>query len=156
MRLEINLETIKHTATQKTEENKSFRTFLNGQDSDEIDAVVKQLNESVTPNISCVDCGNCCKIMRPVATHEEMSKFVSPENMEEFKYAEHFTCMHLQDKKCTQYLDRPSECREFPYMDRGNFISRTHGIIQNSAHCPIVFNILEQLKLKLNWRYNEA
>ena len=155
MALEIDLETIKHTAIEKTAENKSFQTYLNGQNLDQIDTLVQELNGYVTPNISCVDCGNCCRVMRPVATNEELSKFVKPENIEKYKYAENFTCMNLKDNKCSQYLDRPSECIEFPYIDRDKFITRTSGIIQNYAICPIVFNIFEQLKLKLSWVYNK-
>lgn len=151
MRLEVNLETIAKTAKEKTGENKSFRDYLKVQDIQKIDTLVQELNGKITPNISCVDCGNCCMNLRPTASHEEVSKFSKPEDIEKNMYAEGFCCTHLEDKKCTVYLDRPSQCRDFPYMHRLNFATNSTGILQNYPICPIVFNVVENLKKELDW-----
>lgn len=155
MQLEINLQNIKLAAQQKQIENRSFHSFLKTQDSDKIDAIVQRLNDEVTPQISCLECGNCCQNLRPIASNEELRKFVAEKDIEDFKYLMSFTCTHLDGKACTKYLERPDECRLYPYMDRNDFVSRILGVLQNYEICPIVFNIFEQLKTELGWRYKK-
>ena len=151
MQLEKNLVSIKEIAKQKKNENASFHNFLKEQDSDKIDAIVHRLNDEITPRIDCLECGNCCHSLRPIATKEEMSKFVEDKNIEEFKYLMSFSCKHIEDKKCAVYLDRPEECRLYPYLDRNEFTSRVIGVLQNYEICPIVFNVFERLKIETGW-----
>ena len=153
MRLEINLKNIVQIAKLKEDENISFRTYLNGQDSEKIDKIVHRLYEAILPQIDCVECGNCCLNLRPVASDKELSRFVEPENIEAFKYLKGFPCKYIKDKKCTIYSDRSEECREYPYLHRDKFITRTHGVLQNLEICPIVFNVFELLKIELGWTY---
>lgn len=151
MNLEINLKKIAETAKQKQEVNTSFANFLKVQDSDKVDEIVHRLSDRITPKIDCLECGNCCKNLRPIATVKEMSPFVEPENMEAFKYLKEFACKNLDGNACTVYLDRPEECRQYPYMHRDKFVTRTHELLLNYEICPIVFNVFEGLKKELNW-----
>ena len=84
-----------------------------------------------------------------MATEEDMRPFVEPEKMELYKYAKGFECKNLDCNKCTIYQERPEECRQYPYLHRDNFINRSSEIIQNYEICPIVFNVVEQLKVEL-------
>lgn len=149
MKLEINLERISELAIERKEENTSFKNFLVTQNVEEIDIIVQRISEEVNEKIDCTECGNCCANLRPIATYEEMSPFVTDENFDAYKYLKSFSCKKLEDKKCTDYLNRPQECKSFPYMDRKNYIKRTHEILQNYEICPIVFNVFEQLKTEL-------
>jgi len=152
MKVEEDLCIITQIALEKEAENKSFSAYLGEQEVAEIDAIVQRLDALITPQVSCTDCGNCCRNMRPIASYKEMSPFVRDEDYEAFKYLKGFACKHLVDSKCTIYLQRPDVCRDFPYMDRPDFTTRTVGVFQNYEICPIVFNIVEQLKLELNWK----
>ncbi len=151
MRVEIKLDRIAQIAKQKEKENRSFQKYLKLQNSEKIDKIVHRLYEELLHEISCVDCGNCCMNLRPIATEKELRPFVAPENIEAFMYLKAFPCKHLKDKKCTIYDDRMEECRLYPYLDKDNFIDRTHGVLQNYEICPLVFNVFERLKLELNW-----
>ncbi len=151
MTLETNLKKIQEIALQKREHNQAFRIFLEGQESDQIDDIVLRLNKEITPQIDCTACGNCCTKLRPIASVEVLKQFVDLDKIEEVKYAMSITCKHVKNKKCTQYLDRPEECRLYPYMDRDQFVSRIVGILQNYEICPIVYNICEHLKVELGW-----
>lgn len=148
---EINLKTIAETAVLKKSENHNFGIFLKTQDTNIIDDIASQLDQKITPQIDCLECGNCCRNLRPPVDEEILLQFVEPENLEENKYAMAFACKNLDCNACTIYLDRPEECRSFPYMDRPNFNSRTHELLQNYEICPIVFNIWEGLKMELEW-----
>ncbi len=151
MTLETNLKNIQTIAIQKRESNRSFSIFLEKQDSEKVDAIVYRLNKDITPQIDCTACGNCCLNLRPVASEEVLRQFVDADKIEEVKYAMCIQCKHVKDKKCTKYLERPEECRLYPYMDRAQFVSRIVGILQNYEICPIVFNICEHLKIELGW-----
>jgi hypothetical protein len=154
MKLEINLKKIAETAVEKNEENRSFATYLKQQNLEEIDKIAHRLSEKITDAIDCVACGSCCNNLRPIATREAVGQFVVEEKIDEYMYLERFSCKNLDVdcKSCTAYLDRPQECRDFPYMDRNNFVNRTHGILQNYEICPIVFNVYESLKTELKWK----
>jgi len=152
MKLEINTKKIKHIAKEKEEENISFHSYLQGQDSEKVDEIVHRLYEEIVHQIDCTECGNCCLNLRPVVSDKELNKFVEPKNIEAFKYLESFPCKSIKDKKCTIYLDRHEECREYPYLHQNNFVKRSLGVLQNYEICPIVFNVFELLKTELGWR----
>lgn len=146
MKLILNIETIQRLAREKEIENAKFRQFLLSQNSNDIDALVHKINDVISAQIDCVECGYCCQNMRPIASDEVLLNFVDPENLEKYKYAMSFACKHLDGKKCTIYNDRFDECKMFPYLYRNDFISRLAGVFRNYEFCPIVFNVVEQLK----------
>ncbi len=152
MSLEINLETIVQTAKDKNEENLSFASFIKVQDSDKIDSIMHKLSAEITPKIDCLDCGNCCHNVRPIAINEELRLYVEPENIEAYKYLEGFVCKNLDGNKCTIYTIRHDECRLYPYLHRYKFVTRTSELLTNYKYCPIVFNVMEELKKELNWK----
>lgn len=149
MKLEVNLKVIEEKTVHSKDENIAFTNFLMTQDAEEIDKVVHQLNDEITPKIDCLECGNCCKNLRPAINPGVLEQFITPENMDKYKYAEAFPCKNLNGNACTVYENRPGECRSFPYLDRPNFTSRKHEIMQNIKICPIVFNVFEGLKEEL-------
>lgn len=59
--IELNLKKIGKFGEQRLDENLEFRTVLKGQDPDEIDRIVHQLNWNISSQIDCTKCGNCCK-----------------------------------------------------------------------------------------------
>ena len=156
MKLEIDLAIIAQIAEDKSEENQEFAQYLLTQDSPAIDKIVHRLNTIVTPQISCVECGNCCLRIRPETSYKVLRQFVKEEDIEAFRYLENFACTHLKDKKCTQYKVRPQVCHDFPYLDQDDFASNTVGMLQNYAICPIIFNVLEELKIEMKWTPKSA
>ncbi len=153
MKLEINLKSIEMLAQKKFEENVSFFKYLKTQDSSMIDEMVHSLNDVLSVEISCVECGNCCHNIRPTISYEDMIRFIEPDKIEEVKYQKSMQCKHQKDKKCSIYNDRPDECKAFPYLDQNDFVSRSSSMIQDCEICPIVYNLVEQLKEKLDWKY---
>ena len=153
MGLEINIVKLAETAKQKRDENIAFRIYLESQNVEEIDKIVHRLNDEVSAQIDCVECGNCCLNIRTSASEEVMLRFVKEEDIEKVKYVWGFACKNLDGKKCTRYQDRYHECRDFPYLDTDNFINRVHGVVQNYEVCPIVYYVYEGLKTELGWKF---
>ena len=163
MPLIINLQEIKLIAEKKEAENEEFKTFLKQQNSETIDKLVHQINDEITPQIDCKVCGNCCKsLMINVTTDETVSlanhlKMSIAEVKE--KYIEEseqgkmiintIPCHFLKDTTCSIYENRFNECREFPHLHKPNFTGRLFGTLMYYAMCPIIFNVVENLKEKL-------
>ena len=152
MQLEINIKNIQQIAQRKKNENLSFHSFLKEQDFDKVDEIVHRLYEEIAPQINCLKCANCCLNLRPIASNEELSKYVEEKDIEDFKYLMSFPCKYLKDKKCTIYSDRPEDCRSYPYLHKNEFVTRILGVLQNYEICPIVFNVFELLKIESGWR----
>ncbi|TKG94243.1 YkgJ family cysteine cluster protein [Puteibacter caeruleilacunae] len=151
MRLEKDLQNIAQIAKQKEKENVAFRNYLVKQDIDKVGEIVQRLNRKIAPLIDCCECGNCCMNLRPIATDEEMSKFLNPEDIESCRYAMGFKCKYLENKKCTNYQNRPEECRAYPPLDKEEFKDNIYSSFFNYGICPIVFNVVECLKVELKW-----
>jgi len=167
MKLETNLDVIKLAGKEKSDENFEFRSFLKGQDEDEVDEIVHQLHDEIAAQIDCTKCGNCCSIFTTVVTDEEIDRLSAIDKMpakdfkkkfievsgDNNKYLKDTPCRYLENKRCTIYADRPEECRSYPHTQKDEFNSRLFGVIDNYEVCPIVFNLYEQLKRKMKFRY---
>ncbi|MFO7978932.1 MAG: YkgJ family cysteine cluster protein [Bacteroidales bacterium] len=167
MHLEFNLEKIARTGRQKEEENFDFRSFLKGQDSDEVDQVVHRLHHEIASQIDCRQCGNCCKWLRPCVTRQEIetlsgidhissNDFVAQfieEDDEGIIFLKDMPCKYLKGTVCSIYVHRPEDCKSYPHTHKPGFTSRTLSVIDNYEICPIVFNLFERLKEELNYKY---
>lgn len=165
--LELDLNKIAQIAKQKENENFKFRSFLKNQDSKKIDKIVHRLNEEISSQINCQDCGNCCIALEPCLNKSEIknlaqiknlsqtdfeAQFVEIDKFEDIKFLKGMPCIFLKDKSCSIYQDRPANCKSFPHTHKAKFTSRTMGVINNYEICPIVFNLLEKLKLEVGFK----
>jgi uncharacterized protein len=55
-------------------------------------------------------------------------------------------CHFLNDNKCTVYEHRFEGCREFPALHLPHFNKRLFTHFMHYGRCPIIFNVIEQLK----------
>ena len=150
-------------------ENDAFRLFLKNRDSEKIDQIVFDLNSEIEPKIDCTKCGACCKgLMINVTQHESETVahyFDIPVNVFKEKYIEEgesglmiintIPCHFLSDSKCTIYEKRFNECREFPHLNKPNFNDRLFGTLIHYSICPIIYNVVEQLKIKMQFFKNQ-
>jgi len=170
MKIETDLNVIKRNAKIREDENFEFRTFLKFQDPDMVDRIVHELYEEVSEQIDCTECGNCCMELGTCFTGREIevvTKFLSldkesflkkwttvnREEEEERYCLNSIPCRFLDDKKCIIYEIRPEECRSYPHLHKDEFTFRLFGVIDNYEICPIVYNVYEQLKRKMHFRY---
>lgn len=129
--------------------------------SKDIDVTVHALNDKVSAAIDCTQCGNCCKNMNAAMDEAEMERlaaclsktpedfgknYCSHDEIENVFFIKSLPCVFLADNKCAVYKQRPASCAEFPHLNRPNFIFRTKSIADNYTYCPIVYNVVENLK----------
>lgn len=160
MHIETSLEVIAAAAVEKETENERFREHLQAQDAAVVDRVVHAINREVEPQISCVDCGNCCKSLMVNLTEEDCVR-LAPEldmTLPDFKekYVEQgfsgnlilnsVPCHFLDGTRCSIYEHRFYDCRDFPGIHREHFVGRTFSMLMHYGRCPIIYNVWEQLK----------
>ncbi len=169
MKIELDLNIIKRNSEIREAENLKFRSFLKGQDSDQVDQIVHELYEEVIEHIDCTKCANCCIELETCFQKEELEQLTKHLNIDKKEFIRQSTkpvqlgekdkyflnsvpCQFLTDKKCTIYELRPEECNSYPYLHKDDFNSRLFGVIENYEICPIVYNVYELLKQKMNFK----
>lgn len=164
--IETNLNTILQFSQNIEQENVAFIDFLKQENGLELDNKVKELNETITSKIDCTACGNCCKTLLINVSEKEADNLSDFLKMNrkcfEEKYIEKgsngmmlmntIPCSFLNDNKCTVYEHRFEGCKEFPAMHLSNFKERLFTTFMHYARCPIIFNIIEQLKKELKFK----
>jgi uncharacterized protein len=162
----LDLDEIHRLAGENERTNLRFRTFLKGQHGPKIDRLVHKLNTYYSAAIDCTQCGNCCTLLRPIMmevdidvltrelhlTRENFKKKYIMIDFEGDMMFKHLPCKFLEAKKCSIYDSRPHDCQSYPHLHKTEFTSRLFGVLENYAICPIVFNVIEELKVKLNFR----
>ena len=120
------------------------------------------LNTQIEAEIDCTSCGACCNGLMINVTEQETREVSGCLNMSQSdfkkKYIEEsmggqlilntIPCHFLNDKKCSIYDDRFAECRNFPNLHKPNFNSRLFATLIHYSICPIIYNVVEQLKME--------
>jgi hypothetical protein len=162
----LDLEKIKQLGEKNQSANFRFRSFLKGGDSKQIDKVVHELSEFYYSNIDCTKCANCCTVLKPLILKKDLKSLslaldkTTVEIKEEYIKIDEdgdmnfnkLPCPFLQSLKCSVYDCRPNDCRSYPHLHKKDFIGRLFGVIDSYSICPIVFNVYEDLKIRLHFR----
>ena len=160
-----DLNSILEIASMKASENEAFSSFLRTQDGKTIDKFVHQLNEIISAEMDCTLCGNCCKTLMINISEKEADSVSYHLGQSRNDFDEQYVekgssgmmimnkmpCHFLDDNKCTVYEHRFGSCRDFPAMHLPNFKERLFTTFMHYERCPIIFNVVEQLKTKLNF-----
>jgi len=163
-----DLDTIKRLAEQEDDDNWEFRTFLKCHDwsNPKLDKLVHEINDRVSSQIDCTKCGNCCRSMTVQLTKADVTRLANRLRVTGSEFTGRYTvkngegetvietlpCPFLADGLCTVYDDRPQDCRDFPNLHKKDFRSRLMGVVMNASVCPIVFNVLRELKREMRWK----
>lgn len=164
--MEKDLKILADKAKTNWADNWNFRSYLQHEvDPKIIDETVQTLYRSVSSQIDCTECANCCRELEPhleesdivcIATAldltvvETQKKYLVKDPDQSYRFSSK-PCPLLKDKKCTIYKSRPTDCSEFPHLEEPDFLGGSIGAIENSRVCPIVYNVYEQLKTQFNY-----
>jgi Fe-S-cluster containining protein len=159
-------------AKGKEEENWRFREFVKRRcdlEPDELDRRVFEITRRVWAGIDCTACANCCKTVRPTLADEEVDRLAQRLGVTRLSFIERYLeateagddnpwqtrstpCPFLGDNRCSVYEDRPADCRGYPYLDEPDFAFRTIAMIERTFTCPIVYEVMEELKQSVRFR----
>jgi len=167
----FNLVQIRKLAAAKEDENWRFRDFLKTRcdlDPDELDRQVFESTRRVWAGIDCTACANCCREVKVSFSEEDINRLARRLGMEHQQFIEEYLehtesfdenswqtrttpCPFLKDNLCSVYEDRPAECMGYPYLYKPGFVTRTMGMIERTFTCPIVYQVMEELKKSLGF-----
>ena len=163
----IDIKELKQLANKKEDENYRFRRYLkNHADEEELDRQFKKLHEKYFKIYDCKKCRNCCKEIGISMSEEELDKICNYLKLDKEKYIEknlinNYGEYSFKDIKC-KFLDEcnncqienclPITCKEYPYTNKEERLFSLLGVVANASVCPVVFEILEELKHEYHFR----
>lgn len=168
MTIETDLKRIYRLANRREQKNRNFLRWLKYRCTWSDRRVMKLQKETVAhvwSEIDCTQCGNCCAEMQLQVTDKDISSLAKALEMKprEFRwrytekhrdghrYIKRVPCPFLKSRKCTIYESRPSRCRGFPYLHT-NIRGDMSGALDRAPYCPVVFNVLEELRANTKLR----
>lgn len=153
-------------AKELQDENWKFRAWIKANfdvDDEQLMSVVQWLTEDVTAQIDCKTCANCCRVLTTSLDREDMQRLARALDMavptlqatylhrdESGKWELPAPCPLLDGKLCRVYDVRPTSCREYPHL-HNDFRSHSITRINDTLLCPIVFNVVQGMKVELEW-----
>jgi len=160
-------EEINKVITKKNIENIFFKKFIRNISSTTFDEKVHHLYPHFNQSEICVTCANCCKKFEPGIETDELLKLaqLAGKNPIDFKnefvafdgdalYLKNKPCVFLNNCKCSIYNSRPAACADYPHLNQTQ-LKYKRSLWTNYQICPIVFNVIEALKIELNFIYHD-
>ncbi|MBQ4914165.1 YkgJ family cysteine cluster protein [Maribacter sp. MMG018] len=152
-------------AKEKHTENKKFFAKLRKRPPKNLDYQMQEMHEREFERTDCLTCANCCKTTGPLFTNADIERISKFFKLKPSKFIETYLridedndyvlqqvpCTFLGvDNYCSIYEVRPKACREFPHTDRKKFQQISHFTLKNVSICPAAFNIVEEMKRRIN------
>ena len=143
---------------------KAFFQHLKKKKPKDLDAYFHVLHEEAFMQFSCLSCANCCSSISPIITQSDLDRLAkhlhikSSEFLQKYLYMDEdgdfvfkqTPCPFLgTDNYCSVYENRPKACREYPHTDRRKMIQILDLTRKNCEYCPVVYEIVENLKQTL-------
>lgn len=162
--MEEILKNLKGEAAKKASENKKFFQKLKKRPPKNLDYTMQELHEAEFSRTNCLECANCCKTTGPLFTNADIERISRHFRLKPSAFIDTYLrvdedndyvlqqlpCTFLgADNFCSIYDVRPKACREFPHTDRKKFHQISNLTLKNVAICPAAFNIVEEMKKKL-------
>ncbi len=136
-----------------------------------ISKIVEEVEVETWNEVDCLECANCCKVMTPTFTKEDIKRISAYLNMSEKDFFDKWLMidednndivnkkqpcqfLDLKTNKCTIYEVRPLDCSEFPHFKRKPFGDFNHVYEQNINYCPATFKLVSKLKERIEKDYN--
>ena len=166
MKLETDIHRIETLTIQMEDEDRRYRCLLERCDltTEEIDAIVRRHYRAVSEQIECRECGNCCKVFRPLLKAEDVDRLARRLNIprsdfileyvDEYENGKEYffkltPCPFLANNACTVYPDRPDVCRSYPSLHGKEFVSNLNLTFSSCSVCPMVYNVYERVKKEI-------
>ena len=162
--MDETLKQLPQRAKDTHNETKKFFKKLKKKPPKHLDTLMQELHNAEFSKTDCLTCANCCKTTGPLFTDKDVSRIAKHFKMKEQQFIETYLrvdedndyvlqsvpCTFLgADNYCSIYNVRPKACREFPHTDRKKFQQISNLTLKNVAICPAAFNIVEEMKKRL-------
>ncbi|MCL1919124.1 MAG: YkgJ family cysteine cluster protein [Peptococcaceae bacterium] len=162
---------VKTNAQRLEEQNYKFRTFLKSRaDDEELDMQFLDLHKKLFENYDCCKCANCCKTYDIILADDEVKRIAAFLKITEDDFAaEYLTNTDADDERPYKFKNnpcaflggggrcriqdcKPDVCAGFPFTDQPERLASMYSVIEHAEVCPVVFEILERLKVMYGFR----
>lgn len=152
---------------------RSIRYFLTRLEKVRVKGIEKMRTEAdveAWSTTDCLNCANCCRTMTPTFTEQDLDRISAHLNMEKEAFRKKWLykdrngdwmnrkqpCqfLNLKDNKCSIYEVRPVDCAGFPHHTKKNMDDYMHVYKQNVEYCPATLKWVEQLREKVEAKFN--
>ena len=159
----MDIKNLSSLAKKAETTNKKFFARLKKSPPRNLDETFHQLHDEAFTKINCMDCANCCKTTSPVFKDRDIERLADHFRIKPIQFIEKYLhidedndyvlntapCPFLaDDNSCTVYEARPNACREYPHTDKRKMHRFLDLTLKNTAICPAVYEIVEELKTK--------
>ena len=143
--------------------HKKLKKILKHSDR-KVNRLADQVHQEVFSDMSCLDCGNCCKTMPAMINKWDVKRISKHLGMSESAFEKKYCridedddrvwkktpCTFLgKDNKCSIYEVRPKACREYPNTDLNSFAFNEDAHEQNIESCPAVYHVINRMERAL-------
>ena len=157
----IAINELEKLAKSKHDESVRFRTYLKTHaNEEELDKAFKKLHDKYFKIYDCSKCRNCCKELGVSIGYDEIDKLhLSKEQLSNLKdnfgnyVNKNNGCPFLNsNNECVLKDNLPLSCKEYPYTNKPERLESLYTVINNTFICPAVYEIVEELKKKYNFK----
>ncbi|MEO6221014.1 MAG: YkgJ family cysteine cluster protein [Ginsengibacter sp.] len=156
---------------KKFEVNKRlFRSFITRTENrppENLDKLSEEIDKAVWEQVNCLNCANCCKVMSPTYTFQDIKRIsahlgMRPKNFKEkwlyldkrendwMNKSRPCQFLDLNTNMCSIYEVRPADCAGFPHLTKRPLPDFMHVHKQNIEYCPATMLYIEKLKASLD------
>jgi Fe-S-cluster containining protein len=161
--MEADKENVKALARRNNEETIAFISRLKRKKPKRLDSVTQHIHEMISKKFDCMQCANCCSSISPMITDKDIDRIARYLKMKpsdftlRYLHVDEDNCMVfndtpcpflMQDNYCIIYDQRPKACHEYPHTNRRRFYQLLDLTMKNREICPIVYEVIEKLKLE--------
>ncbi len=159
-KLRVTPETVQKEGIKKEDENFRFRTYLkNNAELEELDEHFHRLHNEIFTNYDCSKCRNCCKLIsgefnenevkvaaQILEVHEEdLIKLYFEKTGRDYQ-VKATPCSFFENNECKLNDCKPNLCKEYPFTQKDERIFSLLSVVNNASICPVVYEIVEELK----------
>lgn len=150
-------------------QRKTLRSFITRTENNppkDLDARMDKIDKEVWEEVHCLSCANCCKVMSPTYTPQDIKRISAHLEMKPKDFKEKWLykdkksgdwmnqtqpCqfLDLKTNMCTIYEVRPADCADFPHFLKKPQKDYLYINKQNIEYCPASMLMIEKLKASL-------
>lgn len=159
----INLRKFKKKFESNKKLLRSFITRTENKTPGNIELLSEKIDKEVWAQVDCLGCANCCKVMSPTYTFQDIKRISAHLCMRPKDFKEKWLYLDKRDNDwmnksrpcqfldlktnmCSIYEVRPADCAGFPHLTKKPIPEFMHVHKQNIEYCPATLLFVEKLK----------